>query len=340
MRISIIIPVYNVKKYLPQCLNSILAQSRKVEEIILIDDGSTDGSAKICDEYAARHAAVTVIHQTNQGVAAARNAGLQRCSGDYIAILDADDAIASDYIATYCSYVQKTGCDTCKGTYRRMKQTGKLLPAYHIEPGVYRMDCIYTGLIPRMIGSAPDKKDSIPMGVGVTLYDAGIIREHQLFFPSERKFYSEDMAFNLSYLMYAKHVEVIDYSGYYYRVTDGSSTNRYVEDRFERCMNMYRWEKELAARLGIYELCQYRLTRQMLNHMRSVFHQYKRRICRLTLKESRHELYRICSDPRLQEMIARYPVHKMRFPQRVFVYLIKHRVIWVIQLIYNIAGSN
>lgn len=77
MRISIIIPVYNVKKYLPQCLNSILTQSRKVEEIILIDDGSTDGSAKICDEYAARHAAVTVIHQSNQGVSAARNTGMR-----------------------------------------------------------------------------------------------------------------------------------------------------------------------------------------------------------------------------------------------------------------------
>lgn len=334
MRITIIIPVYNVRRYLPQCLDSILAQSRNADEIILVDDGSVDGSADICDEYARKFAAIQVIHQSNKGVSAARNAGLEQSSGDYVAFLDADDVIAPDYISTYCSKIQTMGCDTCKGTYRRMKQTGQLLPVYHITQGTYRKECIINMLIPRLIGSAPDKKDSIPMGVWATFYDAGIIREYHLKFPPEQMLYSEDMAFNLLYLMHAKYVEVMDYAGYYYRITEGSSTKQFVADRFERYMCMYQWEKEQIKKLGIYESCRYRLTRQLFNQMRNVFHQYKRSVCGLSFRDAGMELYRICSEGELQELIAAYPVNQMGIKQQVFVYMIKLRLVWLIYLFY------
>ena len=96
--ITIIVPVYNVKEYLSKCLDSILCQTYKNIELILIDDGSTDGSEKICDDYAKKDNRVVVYHQTNFGVSVSRNKGLKLANGIYITFVDADDYISKDYI--------------------------------------------------------------------------------------------------------------------------------------------------------------------------------------------------------------------------------------------------
>lgn len=95
-KISIIIPVYQVEEYLPKCLNSVTHQTYQNLEILLIDDGSTDSSGKICDRYAKKDARIRVIHKQNAGVAMARNDGLARATGDYISFIDSDDWIAKD----------------------------------------------------------------------------------------------------------------------------------------------------------------------------------------------------------------------------------------------------
>ena len=93
--ISVIIPVYNVEKYLCECIDSVLNQSYENLEIILVDDGSTDGSGMICDEYGKKDARIKVIHQKNQGLSGARNTGFQKASGEYIYFLDSDDWIVT-----------------------------------------------------------------------------------------------------------------------------------------------------------------------------------------------------------------------------------------------------
>lgn len=94
--ISIIVPVYNTQMYVNRCIDSIIGQSYKNIEIILIDDGSTDQSGSICDDYAKKHNNIRVYHQNNQGQAFARNYGLDRCKGEYIGFIDSDDYIESD----------------------------------------------------------------------------------------------------------------------------------------------------------------------------------------------------------------------------------------------------
>lgn len=89
--ISVIVPVYNVEKYLPDCLDSLVAQTYRNLEIILVDDGSTDSSGKICDEYAKKDPRIQVIHKANAGVAMARNSGLERATGMYVSFVDSDD---------------------------------------------------------------------------------------------------------------------------------------------------------------------------------------------------------------------------------------------------------
>ena len=109
--ISIIIPVYNVEKYLNKCLNSVIEQTYKNIEVILIDDGSTDNSGKICDEYAKNDIRIKIIHQQNGGVSTARNNGLEHATGKYITFVDSDDYIEKEMIETMAKKIMKKNAD-------------------------------------------------------------------------------------------------------------------------------------------------------------------------------------------------------------------------------------
>ena len=96
--VSVILPVYGVEKYLPECVDSLLAQTYRNLEIILVDDASPDHCGTICDSYAARDSQVRVIHKKNGGAASARNAGLDAARGEYICFVDSDDVVEEDYV--------------------------------------------------------------------------------------------------------------------------------------------------------------------------------------------------------------------------------------------------
>ncbi|MFQ6739306.1 MAG: glycosyltransferase family 2 protein, partial [Alphaproteobacteria bacterium] len=96
-KVSVIIPVYNTEKFLPQCLNSIIYQTYKNLEIIIVNDGSTDNSDEICQTFAKHDKRIKIIYQTNSGVSAARNKGLLNATGDYVHFIDSDDYINLDY---------------------------------------------------------------------------------------------------------------------------------------------------------------------------------------------------------------------------------------------------
>lgn len=111
--LSIIVPVYNVEEYLKRCLDSVINQSYKNLEIILVDDGSTDSSGSICDEYAARDNRIRVIHKSNGGLSDARNAGLEICRGEYIGFVDSDDYIELDMYEVLYKFAIVHRLDVC-----------------------------------------------------------------------------------------------------------------------------------------------------------------------------------------------------------------------------------
>lgn len=113
MLFSIIIPVYNVEQFLPKCLDSVLEQSYRDLEIIVVNDGSTDGSGPICDEYAKRDNRFRVIHQRNKGIGCARNAGLDLVKGEYICFIDSDDWVEKDYISDFVEQANKSRIVCC-----------------------------------------------------------------------------------------------------------------------------------------------------------------------------------------------------------------------------------
>lgn len=99
--VTVVVPVYNVQKYLRNCLDSVVTQTYEPIEVILVDDGSTDQSGKICDEYADRDSRIRVFHTENKGVSAARNLGIEKAGGDYVVFVDADDGIHRQLLEIY-----------------------------------------------------------------------------------------------------------------------------------------------------------------------------------------------------------------------------------------------
>lgn len=110
-KISVVIPVYNVEKYLPQCIDSVLSQSFEDYEVILVNDGSTDGSLAIAQQYERANKKVKVISQENKGLGGARNTGIQHASGEFICFIDSDDTIYPDTLATAAEAIDRLSCD-------------------------------------------------------------------------------------------------------------------------------------------------------------------------------------------------------------------------------------
>ena len=119
MRFSIIIPVYNVEKYLRDCLDSVLGQSFSDWEAICVNDGSTDHSASILEEYASRDIRITVISQPNGGLSAARNTGMNAAKGDYVIFLDSDDWLEADALKTYSALTEDVFLKILDNTKKR-----------------------------------------------------------------------------------------------------------------------------------------------------------------------------------------------------------------------------
>ena len=124
--ISIIVPIYNAERYLEACLDSLLSQSEKELQILLVDDGSTDGSLSIAKEYAAKDTRVEVFHQSNAGQSAARNVGLQHAKGEFIAFVDADDKIAENWCERHLEAIE--GADYIQSGYLRVEDGQTLEP--------------------------------------------------------------------------------------------------------------------------------------------------------------------------------------------------------------------
>ena len=140
-KVSIVIPVYNAEKYLSRCLDSILKQTYSNIEIILVDDGSEDKSACLCDRYAMLDKKIKVYHKSNEGVSIARNYGLENCNGEYTVFVDSDDYLLPEYLETLVKLVRNENCPVlgCVDYYEN--QSGKLITSSYENAKIDSLDC-------------------------------------------------------------------------------------------------------------------------------------------------------------------------------------------------------
>lgn len=330
--ISVVIPVYNVKSYLEECVNSVLSQTYSNLEIILIDDGSTDGSGELCDTLKEKDKRIVVIHKKNAGLGYARNSGLAIFTGKYVTFLDSDDYITSTTIETLYTSLIENHVDECKMGFQRIRNDNYICGERKFNFEVFQGEKAKIIYAPRLIGSAPNKHDSIEMCVCGTLFNGDIIREHHLRFPSERELLSEDLFFHIEYLQYADGACTVENTDYKYRVNATSLTKSYKADRFEKSLIFY---EEVVRRLNQYGYGKDEINRAKRNffvYVRASISQeinYEKNSMRAAVKN----IKKICTNEKLQDIIKSYPVEKLGFTQRVFILCIRYRMAFLLYVL-------
>ncbi len=323
--ISVIVPVYNVEKYVSKCLDTILAQTYPNLEIIAVDDGSKDSSGSICDEYANNHDNIRVVHKQNAGLGMARNTGLEHASGEYVTFVDSDDWVEPELIETLYRAMGREHVDLCKSGFRRVTGAGETVSLVRYGNELFEGKKAAGELLPRMIGSAPDRHDSIEMCVCAVMYRTDLIRRFGLRFPSERELISEDLVFNIDYMQHADGACTIDYVGYLYRQNEVSLSHRYRPDRLKASAHFYMEMKKKLTDLGYGEATMLRLSRMFFIYIRMSIAQETEKISGLARRENLRNIREICADSVVREAISSYPVGELGLKQRVFVELVRNR---------------
>ena len=229
---SLILPVYNVASYLKRCVDSILSQSFKDYEIILVDDGSTDDSPLICDAYAEKYSNIHVIHKVNGGLSSARNAGLEQAKGEYVWWIDSDDWIEQGALEHLYNASFEKKPDVVKFHYFRAEKEMQEIPC-QISPGIYTG----TEAVRNLLNMAFYATGEFLLSAWVHLYRRSFIVKTDIPFISERLVGSEDYLFNLSVLPMAESVCVVALPLYSYYLREGSLAQTYKRDlpaRYER----------------------------------------------------------------------------------------------------------
>lgn len=222
--ISIIIPIFNAEKHLSQCLASVTAQTFNSFECILVDDGSTDGSGGMCDQWAEKDSRFRVLHKQNEGVSAARNVGLDTAKGEFILFVDSDDWLEEEYVMEMTRH-SKNAELTVSGQIRNYSNgTQKIFKPQQTTSFCLSSEnsSIFTQLCKDWLLYAPHEK----------LFRRDIIEQHGIRFLKGCS-YGEDLTFNFEYLDHVNTISMVDKALYHYRIEEGSLSNRFRPNQFD-----------------------------------------------------------------------------------------------------------
>ena len=207
-KVSIAIPVYNVENYLDKCVESIVNQTYKNLEIILVDDGSTDRSGEICDQWAKRDKRIKVVHKENGGLSSARNAGMKNATGKYILFEDSDDWVDKELVEKCVERIEQDKSDLVIFGYKKVDERGGDLGSFTFGNETLSRDEITEQLFKRILemsfGYAWNK-----------MYNLKVLRESNLEFDGSI-IDREDLVFNMQLLSVLNRVSYLDFAGYYY----------------------------------------------------------------------------------------------------------------------------
>lgn len=241
--VSVIVPVYNVAAYLPDCLDSILNQSYTNLEILLIDDGSTDESGEICDSYAQRDSRITVIHKENGGPSDARNAGLKTAVGKYVAFFDSDDTVESGYIEKMLRAIQRDGAQVAVCGWKEIYSTHTGVTTEQL-PGCFDgivsyKEQIFKILNTELFGSLCNK-----------MYSFALIKKEGIFFEKLKN--SEDVLFNCRYFSLKPKIAIVNEALYcYYHRNVESLSKKYIPGVLDLLRTVHRRRTEFQMQLGM-----------------------------------------------------------------------------------------
>lgn len=328
MKLSIIVPVYNVEKYLERCLNTLLNQTINDYEIILVDDGSTDNCAQICDNYKKQYSnIIKVIHKKNAGLGLARNSGLEIAIGEYVAFIDSDDYVDNNMFKDLYEYAKENACDVVYCNYNIYKEDNNIKKIiendeYILHKGKNEIKDVLLD----MIGPTPFYHSDVKllMSVWRGIYSRKIITNYHLQFVSERIYIAEDIMWHIDFLPHCNCVGMIPQAYYYYCDNGASLTRTYRKDRFDKERFLYQVQQNKLENLGFTQLeFQTRLDRQFLLKIRACITQEVRYIPQIGYKEAKNNIKEIITKPEVEKLFQTYPYKHLPLKHQIFFILAK-----------------
>ncbi len=334
-KISIIVPCYGVEDYLGRCLESLVTQSLREIEIILVDDKSPDKVPIMCDEWAKKDGRIKVIHkEVNEGLGYARNTGLLYATGEFVAFVDSDDFVDKNMFLILYNKAKERKADTvfCNCIFYKDEKHMKTRYDVTSEKCFCGRKDVDT-LLFDFVGPAPSYKHDAKYMISVwhSIYQREIIESNNIRFVSERDIISEDMIFDIDYLNKAQHVVYIPDALYYYCDNSSSLSRKVDMTRYERLKLFLIVVKDKLE--SYYSESEYRIhyDRQLFICLRiAIKFVYKTPEMGLLVSDVVKDLF-------WQDMLNTYPYTKMDCKHKVFFWLIKNKIIWPIKVLFKIS---
>ena len=300
--VNIIVPVYNAKHYLLDCVKSICNQSYPYIKIFLIDDGSTDKSGKICDKLAAKDSRIQVVHKENGGVMSARMAGIQLIQQEgYTTFCDSDDKMAPTACEKLLNLALTEHADVACGVLQKFFSRGIKCPVQtpNLQKAKYTFNKkeIWNKILPCYFGIS-----DFSGYMHTKLYSNRLLKK-SLRFESPVKFFQEDIAFNLQIALQAEKIAVIPDIIYYYRM--GGGTSKFMPTFFDDCINLYRFKMKIIKIYNLPEQFRYTTAVELKNECYTWLEMFYFQVNgnkALVLKE----IERCCKNSEVQEAVH-YP---------------------------------
>lgn len=324
MKISVIIPVYNVERYLKQCLESVISQTFRNLEIILVNDGSTDGSAQICNKFAKKDQRIKVIHQINGGVSSARNRGIKIANGDYITFVDSDDWLTSDMYENMVSIIVSANLpEVVMCDFLNVKNNVSEKVNANIRNGFYNKENIINELYPTLL--VTENFGRIPIvSACICLFEKSLLVQNNIYFDEQLR-YSEDYLFMAAVLINVQSFYYMKEHYYYnYLQVEDSRSKKYKPEWWENLLSLNKKLRKLLSDNKEYDF-ERQLKLQLIHSALFVSSSIYRD--QNILKSQKLTLFKALFDDRnLRESFIDIRFKKQSLSQKVVLLLMKKRM--------------
>lgn len=332
-RISIVVPVYNTAEYLVRCLESIRKQTFQNYEVLIVNDGSTDNSERICNDFIATDARFRLINKQNGGLSSARLCGWKEAIGKYIVFIDSDDYIEPDYCKDLYEACEDTKSHLAICSYKVIPLNGTAhavgLPFHN-----NLITDIHNEYIKPIMSYVPGTGRRVPGFLWLRMMRRDIITE--ACFVNENKVFAEDIVFDIIYAGRINRIVVVQRPLYNYCLSQGSLTRKYRKGLWQMYQNLYEACRTSCEKYQVCDVQQYLL--QLL--LGGALHSIQQAAACLDYKDFKADLKNVRNDRKMHEVINYFGLLTNRFKQlligqKVFCYLIRFIPSYVIYRLYR-----
>lgn len=321
-----ILPVFNVGKYLERCIKSIINQSLKDIQIILVNDGSTDNSLLICENYAKIDNRIKVINKPNGGVSSARNAGIEIAEGEYVGFVDPDDWIEADMYQSMYDQITKNKADVCMCNYIKVSEDGNIEIPLTMQEDVLKRDLIIKDIILEMISfsNINSKSESLMGNVWRLLIRRKLINMYSIKFSPDIPF-MEDLLYCISLFSKCNRVCINRGFFYHYCIHSESASIIYRQNLSELQISVLNEIERILKQENIYIVAKERLIMRYINMFISSIVNETNKENKKNFKEKIMKINKMLKDEKLSESINEVNTEGYTLRKKIVMFSIKHR---------------